>query len=67
MIKEKTSYKFANLILSKEEPFTFKEIYEDLKEMGIYETEEAVRLRLKRLRDSGIIIEHGFYYSFAEI
>lgn len=64
-ILEKPTYKLTNLILSKDEPFTFTEIYTELKNLGIHESECAVKLALKRLRDSGIIIEQGSYYSLA--
>lgn len=64
-IREKPAYKLTSLILSQKGPFTVSEIHTELKKVGINESECAVKLALKRLRDSGIITEHASHYSLA--
>ena len=62
---ETTAYSVTNIVLTKREPFTFCQIYNELVDLGIEESKCAVRLTLRRLRDRGIIVEQGSYYSLA--
>lgn len=64
-LMKNSTYRITNVVLSKDEPFTFPQIYSELRSEGIDESECAVKLALRRLRDRGIIVEQGSYYSLA--
>lgn len=64
-LMQKPVYRITSIVLSKEEPFTFTQIFSELKQQGIQESECAVKMTLRRLRDRGIIVEQGSYYSLA--
>lgn len=64
-LTDTVAYSVTNVVLTKTHPFTLGQIYGELKEQGFKESECAVKLTLKRLRDRGIIVEQGSYFSLA--
>jgi len=65
LVTENPTYKVANLVLSKKEPFALTEILLELRARGIEENERLIKDSLRRLRDDGIVIEHGPFFSVA--
>ncbi|TYO92006.1 hypothetical protein [Desulfallas thermosapovorans] len=65
LVTDNPTYKFTNLVLSKKGPFTLREISSDLKEKGLENNEKLIKESLRRLRDDGLVIEHGPFFSVA--
>lgn len=65
LVTDNPMYKFTNLVLSKKGPFTLREISSELKEKGLVNNERCVKDSLRRLRDDGLVIEHGPFFSVA--
>ena len=63
VITEKPSYKLADIIFSKKEPFTLDNIIDELSVAGVSENKQVIKRALDWFRDNGIIIEHGSFYS----
>ena len=63
-VKESSYYKISSIILSKNKPFTFKEINEEVKdELGNSNEENTIKKSLRKLTNNGLIIKHGSFYS----
>jgi DNA-binding transcriptional regulator PaaX len=58
-----TNLNFGSVVLSKTVPFTLKELQDDLNNLGMQAEEPLIRVALRRLRDNGIVVEHGSTYS----
>ncbi|KKM11083.1 hypothetical protein SY88_10125 [Clostridiales bacterium PH28_bin88] len=66
-LASKPNFILMNLILSKKEPFTLKEIVEDLKKTGVLVQKESdVLPLLNRFRENGLIIQRGSKYSLSD-
>lgn len=57
------SYVLGDIILSKKEPFTFEEIFNELHEAGVHKSSDDVKKAIQRLKDNGIIVQWGTLYS----
>jgi len=63
-VKSTAYYKVSSLILGKEEPFSFEEIKREIeRNLNLFGHDKTIRKSLRRLRDTGLIIEHGSFYS----
>lgn len=63
VITEQFGYKFADVVLSMQAPFTIDEILKELEIKGITKTKLEVRRSLERLKDNGVIIQYGSQYT----
>lgn len=61
-IVEKEGFKLASIVLSKEEPFSFKDLSDDLKRFGIVKSERGLKKSLENLKENGVIIQCGSLY-----
>lgn len=65
-ITESPSFKLGKLILSKHGEFTLTEVIQDLNDQGMSAFEEStLKIALKRLRDNGLLVQHGNSYTVA--
>ncbi len=65
LVTKNPAYQFADLVLSKKGPFTLREISLELRENGYENNERLIKDALRRLRDDGMVIEHGPFFSVA--
>lgn len=59
-VTESSYYKISSIILSKDKPFTFKEINEEVRDkLGFYNEENTIKIFLRKLNNNDLIIKHG--------
>ncbi|TVX99126.1 hypothetical protein [Cohnella terricola] len=60
---ESASYKLGEIVLSKKEPFTIDEIFNELISLGIEKDLSELNMAISRLKANGVIGQWGSTYS----